>query len=73
MTNGPDRFKPAAQGALSTLYAATDPAAKGGLYYGPVNDQGDVGISEDYSGASGSEIASRLYDELVKVTAQRFS
>nr|WP_315298875.1 SDR family NAD(P)-dependent oxidoreductase [Raoultella terrigena] len=73
LANDPERFKPAAQGALSTLYAATAPAAKGGIYYGPVNDRGDVGISEDYSGASGPEIASRLYDELVEVTAQRFS
>ncbi|QWA09713.1 SDR family oxidoreductase [Sodalis ligni] len=28
-------FQPAAQGALPTLYAATAPAAKGGVYYGP--------------------------------------
>ncbi|MGV3527220.1 MAG: SDR family oxidoreductase [Candidatus Sericytochromatia bacterium] len=28
-------FQPAAQGALPTLYAATDPAAQGGVYYGP--------------------------------------
>lgn len=28
-------FQPPAQGALPTLYAATDPAAKGGVYYGP--------------------------------------
>lgn len=28
-------FQPAAQGALPTLFAATAPAAKGGVYYGP--------------------------------------
>lgn len=28
-------FQPAAQGALPTLYAATAPQAKGGVYYGP--------------------------------------
>jgi len=28
-------FQPAAQGALPTLYAATDPGARGGRYYGP--------------------------------------
>lgn len=28
-------FQPAAQGAWPTLFAATDPAAKGGQYYGP--------------------------------------
>lgn len=32
---GPILFQPAAQGALPTLYAATDPNAKGGGYYGP--------------------------------------
>ncbi|RIV18643.1 SDR family NAD(P)-dependent oxidoreductase [Fibrisoma montanum] len=31
----PFLFQPAAQGALPTLYAATSPEAKGGLYYGP--------------------------------------
>ncbi|BCF95015.1 SDR family oxidoreductase [Paraburkholderia largidicola] len=28
-------FQPASQGALPTLYAATSPAAQGGMYYGP--------------------------------------
>lgn len=31
----PFLFQPQAQGALPTLYAATSPEAKGGLYYGP--------------------------------------
>ena len=31
----PFLFQPPAQGALPTLYAATDPEAKGGRYYGP--------------------------------------
>ncbi|MBW7674236.1 SDR family oxidoreductase [Chryseobacterium chendengshani] len=31
----PFLFQPSAQGALPTLYAATSPYAKGGLYYGP--------------------------------------
>ncbi|MGA0557205.1 SDR family oxidoreductase [Larkinella sp. VNQ87] len=31
----PFLFQPPAQGALPTLYAATSPEAKGGLYYGP--------------------------------------
>ncbi|EQA99399.1 hypothetical protein L288_19685 [Sphingobium quisquiliarum P25] len=30
-----DLFQPAWQGALPTLYAATDPAARDGAYYGP--------------------------------------
>lgn len=31
----PFLFQPSSQGALPTLYAATSPDAKGGLYYGP--------------------------------------
>jgi len=31
----PFLFQPSAQGALPTLYAATSPEAKGGMYYGP--------------------------------------
>lgn len=31
----PFLFQPSSQGALPTLYAATSPEAKGGLYYGP--------------------------------------
>lgn len=31
----PFLFQPSAQGALPTLYAATSPDAKGGVYYGP--------------------------------------
>lgn len=31
----PFLFQPSSQGALPTLYAATSPQAKGGLYYGP--------------------------------------
>jgi NAD(P)-dependent dehydrogenase (short-subunit alcohol dehydrogenase family) len=31
----PFLFQPAVQGALPTLYAATSPEAKGGVYYGP--------------------------------------
>lgn len=31
----PFLFQPAAQGALSTLFAATSPQARGGFYYGP--------------------------------------
>lgn len=31
----PFLFQPQAQGALPTLYAATSPEAKGGMYYGP--------------------------------------
>lgn len=72
ISSHPERFKPAEIGALSTLFAATDPGAQAGAYYGPVNDQGSVGISEDHVPGSTPELASRLYDELAKVTGQSF-
>ena len=37
----PFLFQPSAQGALPTLYAATAPEAKGGVYYGP-NKMGET-------------------------------
>lgn len=37
----PFLFQPSAQGALPTLYAATSPEAKGGVYYGP-NKMGET-------------------------------
>jgi NAD(P)-dependent dehydrogenase (short-subunit alcohol dehydrogenase family) len=66
----PERFKPAEIGALSTLYAATDPAAQSGRYYGPINDRGDVGESEDHAAGGSAETASRFYGELSKLTGQ---
>ncbi len=36
-------FQPAWQGALPTLYAATDPAARDGAYYGPDSMAGTRG------------------------------
>ena len=40
----PFMFQPAAQGALSTLYAATSPSAVSGRYYGPKGFQGLRGL-----------------------------
>jgi NAD(P)-dependent dehydrogenase (short-subunit alcohol dehydrogenase family) len=69
----PGLFKPAEIGALSTLYAAVDPGAQGGFYYGPINPAGDVGVSEDHAKTSTHEVAARLYDELTKTTSLTFS
>ena len=41
----PFLFQPSAQGALPTLYAATAPEAKGGMYYRTKQADGDPGIS----------------------------
>ncbi|PSH57288.1 SDR family NAD(P)-dependent oxidoreductase [Phyllobacterium endophyticum] len=72
LTSHPERFKPSELGALSTLFAATDPAAQAGAYYGPVNDQGEVGISEDHAAAISSKLAPQLHEELAKTTGQSF-
>jgi NAD(P)-dependent dehydrogenase (short-subunit alcohol dehydrogenase family) len=69
----PERFKPAELGALSTLYAAADPTAERGMYYGPINDKGDVGLSEDHAKGSNPEIAARLYNVLSETTGQSLS
>ncbi|MBX5297517.1 SDR family NAD(P)-dependent oxidoreductase [Rhizobium sp. NLR15a] len=66
----PERFRPAELGALSTLYAATHPAAQAGLYYGPVNEQYEVGVSEDHATIGTPEVAAQLYEELSKATGQ---
>jgi hypothetical protein len=57
-------FKPAAQGALPTLYAATSPAAEGGSYYGPDgwNElRGYPGLAVVPDRAKDSVVASRLW------------
>lgn len=72
LSSHPERFRPTELGALATLYAATSPTAQAGFYYGPVNDAYEVGVSEDHAAFSTPEIASRLYDELSKVTGQSF-
>lgn len=68
----PERFRLTEFGARATLYAATHPAAQAGSYYGPVNDQYEVGISEDHAPWGTTEVASRMYEELAKVTDQKF-
>lgn len=67
----PDRFRPAELAVLSVLYAAAHPDAKSGDYYGPVNEQYQVGISEDHvKKLDTPEMAFRLYEALSQTTGQ---
>ncbi|MBX4898719.1 SDR family NAD(P)-dependent oxidoreductase [Rhizobium bangladeshense] len=68
----PERFRRTELGALSTLYASAHPEAVAGQYYGPVNDNYEVGVSEDHAAFSTAEIAARLYDALATATGQTF-
>jgi len=69
----PFLFQPTAQGALPTLYAATSPEAKGGLYYGPkkmMETRGYPAIAKIPAQAEDVNIAARLWEisqELAKV------
>ncbi len=62
---GPIMFQPAAQGALPTLFAATDPQAKGGGYYGPdrfSETRGFPTAAKIPPQAEDSRVAARLWD-----------
>lgn len=70
----PFLFQPAWQGALPTLYAATDPAARDGAYYGPDRLGGTRGYPTEEQPpkqALDTSVAARLWDasqELTNVT-----
>jgi NAD(P)-dependent dehydrogenase (short-subunit alcohol dehydrogenase family) len=67
----PDRFRPAERAVLSVLYAAAHPDAKSGGYYGPVNEQYDIGNSDDHVRKLDTpETAARLYEALTRATGQ---
>ena len=65
-------FQPAWQGALPTLFAATDPAARDGAYYGP-NGLGEIrGYPTEArvpQQASDRAVASRLWDTSERIAA----
>jgi NAD(P)-dependent dehydrogenase (short-subunit alcohol dehydrogenase family) len=68
-------FQPAAQGALSTLFAATSPDAKGGGYYGPMGageTRGPVGVAKALPQANDLAVAARLWDVSEELTKTRF-
>lgn len=70
-------FQPAAQGALPTLFAATDPAARDGAYYGPNRSgetRGHPTEARSPRQAREDATARRLWDlseQLAKVTFAR--
>ncbi|UXH77124.1 SDR family oxidoreductase [Roseateles amylovorans] len=68
-------FQPAAQGALPTLFAATAPQAKGGLYYGPDRlgeTRGHPTMARVPTQALNKRDAKRLWVESERLTGVRF-
>jgi NAD(P)-dependent dehydrogenase (short-subunit alcohol dehydrogenase family) len=69
----PFLFQPSAQGALPTLYAATPPEAKGGVYYGPnkmIETRGFPSVAKIPAQAEDVNVSLKLWDtsqELAKV------
>ncbi len=71
----PFLFQPSAQGALPTLYAATSPEAKGGVYYGPdklSETRGFPTIAKIPTQANDLEIASKLWEISEKLANVKF-
>ncbi|WP_343315709.1 SDR family oxidoreductase [Brucella sp. BE17] len=68
-------FQPAAQGALPTLYAATNPTARGGGYYGPNRMGGVRGYPTEAKlphKALDTEVAERLWEASQQLTGVSF-
>lgn len=69
-----DKYHSAAQGALSTLYAATAPEAVGGAYYGPAGEEqkrGPLGFANTPPAATNEADSRRLWglsEQLTDVT-----
>jgi NAD(P)-dependent dehydrogenase (short-subunit alcohol dehydrogenase family) len=67
----PFMFQPAWQGALPTLYAATDPAARDGAYYGPDRLSGTRGYPTEEKPpqqALDTAVATRLWEMSERLT-----
>lgn len=65
----------AAQGAVPTLYAATAPEARGGIYYGPTGEQeirGPLGIATVPAAAKDAATTARLWTITEEITGTRF-
>jgi len=70
-----ENFQTAAQGAIPTLYAATAPDARGGVYYGPTGQNevnGPLGLATVPAAASDAAAAARLWVISEKITGARF-
>lgn len=68
-------FQPVPQGALPTLFAATDPAAKAGGYYGPqgfFEMRGEVGEASPPSQSLDLSVARQLWDVSEELSGVRF-
>lgn len=68
-------FQPAAQGALPTLFAATAPAAKGGVYYGPDKmgeTRGYPATAKIPAQALDAQAAARLWSVSEELTGEVF-
>ena len=66
----------AAMGALGTLRAATDPAVRGGDYYGPVRWRGERGYPQRISSSEHShdeDDQRRLWQESERLTGVRYA
>ncbi|WP_232424985.1 SDR family oxidoreductase [Algoriphagus resistens] len=71
----PFLFQPSSQGALPTLYAATSPEAKGGLYYGPDKIQetrGFPAIAKIPTQASDLKVSLKLWEVSKKLAKVDF-
>lgn len=71
----PFLFQPPAQGALPTLYAATAPEAKGGLYYGPnkmSETRGLPAVAKIPAQAEDMEISLKLWEVSQKLAKVEF-
>lgn len=71
----PFLFQPSAQGALPTLYAATSPETKGGIYYGP-NKMGETrgfpAIAKIPAQAEDLSVALKLWEISLKLAKVEF-
>lgn len=70
-----DRMQTAAQGAVPTLYAATAPQARGGVYYGPTGPNeiaGPLGVATIPPAAKDAAAAARLWTVSEELTRTRF-
>ncbi len=71
----PFLFQKPAQGALPTLFAATSPEAKGGLYYGPnkmSETRGFPSLAKIPAQAEDRNVASKLWEVSLKLSKVQF-
>ncbi|WAJ36320.1 SDR family oxidoreductase [Pseudomonas sp. GOM7] len=70
-----EAYHSAAQGALSSLFAATAAEAEGGRYYGPTGEEekrGPLGLARVPAAAGDAEDAARLWSVAERLTGVRY-